>query len=64
MTIDKTWIDAWMDYMGRIDTEAQAMFANAIRDSKDTTKQRAVMTSRKFGEWAMKNGHMYTADKV
>lgn len=64
MTIDKTWIDAWMDYMGRIDTEAQAMFANAIRDSKDMTKQRAVMTSRKFGEWAMKNGHMYTADKV
>ena len=64
MTIDKSWVDAWMDYMSRIDTEAQAMFANAIRDSKDATKQRAVMTSRKFGEWAMKNGHMYTADKV
>jgi len=27
-------------------------------------KQSMVMTNKKFTEWAMKNNHLYTADKV
>jgi hypothetical protein len=61
--MDKEWLNSWMDYLPRIDTEAQAMFANGVRAPK-YSKQSMVMTNKKFTEWAMKNNHLYTADKV
>ena len=61
--LDKDWINSWMDYLPRLDTEAQAMFANGVRAPK-YSKQTMVMTNKKFTEWAMKNNHLYTADKV
>ena len=61
--LDKDWINKWMDYLPRLDTEAQAMFANGVR-AKNYSKQSMVMTNKKFTEWAMKNNHLYTADKV
>ena len=63
-SIDKEWVDAWMDYMVRLDKEAQGMFVNGIRSPKfDGKKQSAIMTNKKFTEWAMANNYMFTADK-
>jgi hypothetical protein len=61
--LDKDWLNSWMDYLPRLDTEAQAMFANGVRAPK-YSKQSMVMTNKKFTEWAMKNNHLYTADKI
>lgn len=62
-SMEKDWLNAWMDYLPRLDTEAQAMFANGVRAPK-YSKQSMVMTNKKFTEWAMQNNHLYTADKV
>lgn len=62
VNISKDWMDPWMEYMVRLDPEAQAMFANGVR-SKDYTKRSVVMTNKKFTEWAMANNYMFAADK-
>jgi len=61
-TIDKDWLDAWMDYMARLDKEAQGMFANGVRQPK-YSKQSLVMTNKKFTQWAMDNNYMFASDK-
>ena len=61
-SLEKSWVDAWMDYMVRLDKEAQGMFANGIRAPK-YSKQSMVMTNRKFTDWAMANNYMFAADK-
>jgi len=60
-TLDKTWVDAWMDYMVRLDTEAQGMFVNGVRSPK-YGKQNIVMTNKKFTQWAMTNNYLFAAD--
>lgn len=60
--IDASWMDAWMDYMGRLDKEAQGLFANGVRQPK-YAKQSVVMTNKKFTAWAMANNYMFAADK-
>jgi len=61
-TLDRDWLDAWLDYMGRLDKEAQGMFANGVRSPK-YSKQGLVMTNRKFTDWALKNNYLFAADK-
>lgn len=61
-TIDRDWMDAWMDYMNRLDKEAQGLFANGVRNPK-YNKQALVMTNKKFTQWAMANNYMFAADK-
>ena len=61
-TMDRSWCDAWMDYLGRLDTEAQGLFANGVRAPK-YSKQSVVMTNRKFTQWALANNYMFAADK-
>jgi hypothetical protein len=61
-TLDKDWVDAWLDYMVRLDKEAQGMFANGVRDPK-YAKQSMVMTNKKFTKWAMDNQHLFASDK-
>ena len=62
--IEKDWVDSWMDYMNRLDKEAQGMFANGIRAPKfDGKKQSAIMTNKKFTQWAMANNYMFSADR-
>ena len=61
-TIEKDWIDAWMTYMARLDTEAQGMFANGVRAPK-YAKQAMIMTSKTFTQWAMAHGWLFSADK-
>tara|TARA_R110000744_G_scaffold65762_4_gene134671 strand:- start:53 stop:400 length:348 start_codon:yes stop_codon:yes gene_type:complete len=61
-SLDKDWINAWMEYMPRLDKEAQGMFANGVRAPK-YSKQSLVMTNRKFTDWALQNNYMFAADK-
>lgn len=60
--IDRDWIDAWMDYLPRLDREAQGLFANGVRSPK-YGKQALVMQNKKFTEWSLANNDMFTADK-
>ena len=61
-SLEKDWINPWMDYMVRLDKEAQGMFANGVRAPK-YSKQSMVMTNKKFTDWAMTNNYMFAADK-
>jgi energy-coupling factor transporter ATP-binding protein EcfA2 len=61
-TIEKDWIDNWMTYMGRLDKEAQGMFANGVRAPK-YGRQALVMTNKAFTQWAMSNGYLFAADR-
>lgn len=60
--IERDWCDQWMDYMNRLDKEAQGLFANGVRNPK-YNKQALVMTNKKFTQWAMANNYMFAADK-
>ena len=60
--VHKDWLNAWMDYMPRLDKEAQGMFANGVRTPK-YAHQKTVMTNKKFTRWAMENNYMFAADK-
>jgi hypothetical protein len=60
--MERDWIDAWMDYMVRLDKEAQGLFVNGVRNPK-YPKQSIVMTNTKFTAWAMKHNYMFAADK-
>jgi len=61
-SIEADWINPWMDYLVRLDKEAQGMFANGVRAPK-YAKQSLVMTNKKFTQWAMDNNYMFAADK-
>ena len=61
-SMEQDWLDAWMDYIVRLDKEAQGMFANGVRAPK-YSKQSVVMTNKKFTDWAMANNYMFAADK-
>jgi hypothetical protein len=60
--LEKDWINAWLDYMLRLDKEAQGLFANGVRSEK-YSKRAMVMTNAKFTKWAMDNNYMFVADK-
>lgn len=60
-TIEADWVDAWMTYMNRLDTEAQGMFANGVRAPRYRA-QSAVMTNKSFTSWARANGYLFAAD--
>tara|TARA_R110000822_G_scaffold1313_3_gene6005 strand:- start:2434 stop:3561 length:1128 start_codon:yes stop_codon:yes gene_type:complete len=57
------WINPWMDYLTRLDKEAQGLFANGACKPK-YIHQKLTMTNRKFTEWAIENSYMFAADKV
>jgi MoxR-like ATPase len=61
-SIERDWIDSWVEYMGRLDAEAQGMFVNNVREEKYSRRD-IVLRNKKFTEWAMKNNHMFAADK-
>jgi hypothetical protein len=61
-TIGADWVDSWMDYMVRLDKEAQGMFANGCSAEK-YAHRKIVMTNKKFTQWAMDNNYMFAADK-
>ena len=61
-TLDRDWIDAWFEYMDRLDKEAQGMFVNGVRAPK-YSKQALVMTNKRFTEWAAANSYLFASDK-
>lgn len=61
-TIDEDWIDAWMTYLERMQTEAQALFANGVRVS-GYARQAVVMSNNEFQQWALAHRYMYAPDK-
>ena len=61
-SMSRDFVTPFMEYLVRLDTEAQAMFVNGVR-AKNYQHQSMVMTNAKFTEWAMKNQHLYQADK-
>lgn len=61
-TLNREWLDAWMEYLNRLDMEAQGLFAMQVRNPK-YSKQSMVMSNKKFTEWCMANNFMFTADK-
>ena len=61
-SMTKDFVTPFMEYLVRLDIEAQAMFVNGVR-AKNYQHQSMVMTNQKFTEWAMKNQHLYQADK-
>mgnify|MGYP007083422316 CR=1 FL=1 len=60
--IEKDWIDNWMIYLDKLDTEAQGMFANGVRAPK-YHKQAMIMTNKSFTQWAMGHSYLFAADK-
>jgi len=60
--IDRDWINAWMDYLPRLDTEAQGLFAQGVVHPK-YSKGAMVMQNKKFTDWARVNNYMLSADK-
>jgi len=61
-SMSKDFVTPFMEYLVRLDAEAQAMFVNGVR-AKNYQHQSMVMVNAKFTEWAMKNQHLYQADK-
>jgi energy-coupling factor transporter ATP-binding protein EcfA2 len=61
-TLDRTWVNAWMDYLVRLDPIEQALFSHSVRSEKYKHRE-LVMTNRKYTEWALNNQHMHQADK-
>jgi hypothetical protein len=62
-TIERDWIDAWMEYMARLDKEAQGMFANNVRAPKYGRRE-IVMFNKAFQQWALDNGYLYVGDRL
>lgn len=61
-TMNKEFIDPFMEYLNRLDKEAQALFAMQVRNPK-YNKQGIVMGNKKFTQWCIDNNFMFTADK-
>lgn len=62
--IDRSWIDAWMDYMDRLPANMQGMFVNGVYSDKfDKKRQQSVVNNKRFTDFTMANGHLSAADK-
>ncbi len=57
-TIEADWLDAWMKYMARLDTEAQGLFINGVR-SPGYMKLPMVMHNKSVTAWLMKNSYLF-----
>ena len=64
MTVDHSWVNAWMTYMARLPREAQAMFVNSLRkDTFPAERRDVVMTAKDMGQWARDFGYLFTNDQ-
>tara|TARA_R110000823_G_scaffold35021_2_gene96932 strand:- start:295 stop:480 length:186 start_codon:yes stop_codon:yes gene_type:complete len=61
--MDRSWVDAWVKYMQRLDKESQGLFANGIR-ANTYAHRTVVMQNKMFTAWAMENNYMFASDKV
>ncbi len=61
-TLDRTWINGWMDYMVRLAPQEQALFSNSVRGEKYKHRE-LVMTNKKYTDWCLQNQHFHATDK-
>ena len=57
-TVEKNWVDQWMDYLARLDINVQAMFALCVKEDSHS-KNGLMMRSEKFRNWCHKNSHLF-----
>ena len=62
-SLEKDWLNQWMDYLVRLDAEAQGMFANGVRAEKYHNRE-MVFNNAKFTAWCTQNNHMFAGDKI
>jgi len=64
--IDRSWIDAWMTYMERLNEEWGALFVQNVSDPRfNKDRQSQVMTNAKFTKYAHDHQYLFnTADVV
>lgn len=60
--VDRSWLDAWMDYLVRLPRELQVMFAMQVKKN-NYPKRDAVMSNAKFTKWCLDNNFIAAADK-
>jgi len=60
-SIERSWLDAWMTYLGRMPAEAQGMFALGVA-AKGYSRQGMVMTHKGFTTWARQHSYLFAAD--
>ena len=62
-TMSEDTVDAYLTYFERTPKEAQGLFANGVRHA-DYEHRALIMNRKAFGQWALKNNHMFSADKA
>jgi len=60
--IEKTTMDAFMDFLPRLTKEAQGLFARTVM-AKDCPKQNVAATNPKFAKWAADNNYLFAKQK-
>lgn len=61
-TLEPDYINPWLDYMSRLDVEAQGLFANGA-NSKTYSKRPIMFQNKKYQQWAVANKYMFAADE-
>jgi len=61
-TMEAGWVDNWMTYLDRLDTEAQGLFANGVRSPK-YAKQSVVLLNKSFTRWVQSRAYLFGADQ-
>jgi len=59
--MDREFVSPWMQYMSRLDTEAQGYFVMQVRNPK-YDKKGMVMTNKDYTAWCMANNFLFTSD--
>lgn len=57
-TIERDWANQWMDYMARLDTNVQAMFALCVKEPEHS-KNDLMMRNDKFADWCSANNYLF-----
>ena len=60
-TMEISWLGNWMVYLDRLPAEAQALFANGVRD-KGYSKQSVVMVHDAWNNWVRNHQHLYGSE--
>lgn len=60
--IERSWMDSWMDYLGRLPVTAQGLFA-MVAKKNSYHKRDVVFTNAKFQRWALENNYISAKDK-
>jgi hypothetical protein len=61
-TISREWVDQWMDYMSRLDMEAQLLFMMQCK-REDYAKRSVVLNNAKARAWCLANNFAFSSDK-